>query len=361
MRVAILWIELTGYLNACLRELAGRDGVELFVAHTPPGSDAPFAKEQFGWLENQLIWRNAADLDSLNACLNVFQPDVILIAGWAVPAYRRVAKHWKSRAIRILTMDNCWMGTASQLLGCLVSPFFVKPLADAIWVPGERQAAFATRLGFNQSAILRGLYSCDHAAFSSIYKDRVETHRLLGRAFVFVGRMVERKGIPALIAAYRLYRGRVSDPWPLVCYGSGPLSGVLESEPGVSVEGFVQPDQLAAKLGEASCLVLPSIFEPWALVVHEAAAAGLAILASEAVGAVPHLVQDHYNGFVFSVNDAKGLSQLMVRVSQMSESKLESMSAASSSLARQFTPIRWADTLLDFVDGLRRDAFAIGR
>jgi len=42
MRIAILWTRLSGYLNVCLKELASREGVEIFVSHEVAGSDAPF-------------------------------------------------------------------------------------------------------------------------------------------------------------------------------------------------------------------------------------------------------------------------------------------------------------------------------
>jgi glycosyltransferase involved in cell wall biosynthesis len=350
MRVAILWIELTGYLNACLRELASRPGVELFVAHRPPGADAPFCSEQFGWLSRQLVWRSSVDITVLEDRLNDFKPDLIVFAGWAVPAYRRVAKQWKSRAVRIMTMDNCWRGTAWQRVGSLMAEFFLRSLADAIWVPGERQARFASKLHFKQSEILYGLYSCDYKAFSAVHENRVRLQRPIEKAFVFVGRMVEEKGVRALAAAYKVYQSRTYDPWPLICYGRGPLAQMLAAEPGITVVDFVQPKDFPAKLAKAACLVLPSSFEPWAVVVHEAAAAGLLILASEEVGAIPHLVQDSYNGFVFGVDDIDGLSQLMRRVSLMGEVRLNAMAAASSSLAMQFTPQRWADTLLDYLE-----------
>jgi glycosyltransferase involved in cell wall biosynthesis len=128
------------------------------------------------------------------------------------------------------------------------------------------------------------------------------------------------------------------------------LAQILDAEPGVVLEGFVQPSSIPARFSEAACLVLPSSFEPWAVVVHEAAAAGLLILASEAVGAVPHLVQNEYNGFIFGVNDAEELSLLMENVSRMDDAMLNAMAAASASLARQFTPLRWTNTLLDYVN-----------
>jgi hypothetical protein len=49
MRIAVLWLNLTGYLNACLRELNRMPGVEL-VAHQSTRGEAPFAEEQFRWM-----------------------------------------------------------------------------------------------------------------------------------------------------------------------------------------------------------------------------------------------------------------------------------------------------------------------
>ena len=83
------------------------------------------------------------------------------------------------------------------------------------------------------------------------------------------------------------------------------------------------------------------------MVVHEAASAGLAILASEKVGAVPHLVQPGYNGFIFGISDFVGLATLMSQVSAMGDAQLDEMSRASFLLSRQFSPKRWADTLLE--------------
>jgi glycosyltransferase involved in cell wall biosynthesis len=158
--------------------------------------------------------------------------------------------------------------------------------------------------------------------------------------------MVEAKCIDNLAEAYRIYRKNDPDPWPLICCGSGPLRSCLENEEGIRVEGFVQPEKMPEVLGSAGCLILPSQFEPWALVVHEAAAAGRLILASENVGAVSHLVQPGYNGFIFNNKDAVGLAGLMSRVSGMTDIELDRMSQASYLLSLQYSPRQWADTLL---------------
>jgi len=245
-----------------------------------------------------------------------------------------------------MAMDNPWRGSLKQRLGILVSSFYIKPMTDTVWLPGERQAMFARRLGFSQSEIMRGIYSCDHPAFAAVHSARIQNGETLPRRFVFIGRLVEDKCLDGLARAYKLYRQQCTDPWPLNCFGSGPMRSLLEKEEGIEMHGFVQPDRIPQVLASAACLILPSRFEPWALVVHEAAAAGRLILASESVGAVPHLVQPGYNGFIFSNEDAPGLATLMARVSAMDDAELDTMSQASYMLSRQFTPRRWADTLI---------------
>jgi len=64
------------------------------------------------------------------------------------------------------------------------------------------------------------------------------------------------------------------------------------------------------------------------------------------VGAVTHLVQPGYNGFIFNNNDVSGLTNLMARVSSMCDAQLDQMSQASYLLSHQFSPRQWADTLL---------------
>ena len=54
-------------------------------------------------------------------------------------------------------------------------------------------------------------------------------------------------------------------------------------------------------------LALPSDVEPWAVVINEAAAAGLASIASDVVGAAAELVRDGVNGRVFPAGDRSAL------------------------------------------------------
>jgi glycosyltransferase involved in cell wall biosynthesis len=346
VRVAVLCAELSGYMNACLKALAEAEGVELFVANIRVSEAVPFDESLFSWIENRYQWKNRADKDELISRLERFIPDVILVFGWHYSGYRNALKCFEGRAIRILSMDNQWLGRPKQLLGIFTSRFYLHPICDAVFVPGERQAVFALKLGFSQGIILRGVYSCDHEKFSKIHFERKKS-KSEPRSFAFVGRFAPEKGVVVLVEAYRRYRETASDPWPLKCYGSGPLQHLIMGVEGIECKGFCQPDDLPKELSMASCLLLPSILEPWGLVVHEAAAAGMSVIASDAVGASVHLVQDGYNGYIVESGNADKLAQAMLRYSSISNVERSIMGENSYHMSLQFTPKRWANTLLN--------------
>jgi len=71
--------------------------------------------------------------------------------------------------------------------------------------------------------------------------------------------------------------------------------------------GFLQFEQTAACYHCCDVLVLPSEFEPWGVVVNEAVACSLAVVATEASGAAAELVQHEINGMIVPPRDVASL------------------------------------------------------
>lgn len=353
-RVAILWTLLSGYLNACLKALAETEGVEIFVSNIQVSAEAPYDESLFFWIKEHYEWNTCLDEKVLLNRLEQFRPDVIVSCGWNVPGHRHILKKYRHKAVRIITVDNPWRDTIKQNVGVLISRFYLKPICDALFVAGERQAVLAHKLGFPQRRILRGVLSCDHQKFSATHVKR-KCLSYESRAFVYVGRLASEKGLDVLVAAYRHYRKSVSEPWPLICYGTGPLKATLENQEGIELKGFCQPADLPDELLHAACLVLPSTFEPWALVMHEAAAAGLALICSAEVGASVHLVQTGYNGYVVETGDAEELATAMLHYASLREDQRTVMAENSYLMSLQFTPERWVSNLIDGASRLLKE------
>jgi glycosyltransferase involved in cell wall biosynthesis len=115
---------------------------------------------------------------------------------------------------------------------------------------------------------------------------------------VFVGSEWERKGLQPLIEALAL-----APQWDLVVAGSGDRKRYEELADSLGVGGAVHwlgvtsDVQLVYQLGDT--FVLPSSYEAFPLVVLEAAASGVPILAT-AVSGVRELIRNGENGYLIS-------------------------------------------------------------
>jgi glycosyltransferase involved in cell wall biosynthesis len=157
-----------------------------------------------------------------------------------------------------------------------------------------------------------------------------------------------------LLEAYGRYRRETgSSAWGLVLVGSGPQEAQLreaaQSIRDVVFAGFQQLDGVRAYFGLASCLVLPSLSEPWGLVVNEALAAGLPVLVSHRCGCVPELVRPGWNGYLCDPLDIAGMARSMVVISSHAVD-IDAMGAASRLIVALYTPETWAQGLADCIE-----------
>jgi glycosyltransferase involved in cell wall biosynthesis len=153
------------------------------------------------------------------------------------------------------------------------------------------------------------------------------------RRLVYSGRLAPEKRVDLLIDAFAAIAPGRPD-WDLLVIGDGPLRPSLERRVPAQVRARVrwtgfsgEPGTVAALYHNADVLVLPSDYEPWAVVINEAAAAGLAIVASDVVGAAAELVRDGVNGRVFPAGDAAALAGRLFDVTD--SANVDRMKAAS--------------------------------
>ena len=343
-RIAVLYSELSGYMAACLRVLKDSYGIELLVFRWPVVSNAPFEeKAMFGWID-RLYDKGNMRAEEILGIVEQFEPDGLFIPGWMDADYLKVARVMKRRNVPVIAgSDTQWTGSLRQRVSKHLAPWYLHTAIDVLWVAGERQRQFARYLGYAGAKCWSGLYACDWSQFA-----KKTTPASAGQSpfFLYVGRYIEAKGLDVLVNAYKQYRQQVETPWELVCAGTGVQADLLKGVEGIQDFGFQQPTVLPELLREAGAFVLPSRTEPWGVALQEAAASGLPLISSTASGAAIHLVQDGYNGYLFESGDAAHLAACMARLSTSPPAVISELGQRSYELAKQFTPARWAETLV---------------
>ena len=171
-------------------------------------------------------------------------------------------------------------------------------------------------------------------------RDRVQAEE--NRALLFVGRLEADKGIGALAAAAA--RADV----PLIVVGDGPMRAELETRyPNVELAGWVEKSGLGAYAARARALVLSSRHpEPFGLVLAEAAASGLPVLASNTAEMAGE-VEAGGLGFAFDVFSPADFDAAIARIMALSADEIRAMSARGHSGATALgnTPEGWIDAL----------------
>lgn len=190
--------------------------------------------------------------------------------------------------------------------------------AARIFTPSEPSRADLIALGLRDVEVWgRGV---DDVLFHPSKRSLALRQRLsLGSAFTFlhVGRLAPEKGIDVLLAAFAIVeRAQGPDAVKLVVAGAGPsLAGLRERAPrNVTFLGNLDRQrELPSLYASADAFLFASTTETLGLVVLEAMAAGLPVIATPAGGVADNL-RDGENGLAFSAMDAEACAAAMQRL-----------------------------------------------
>jgi glycosyltransferase involved in cell wall biosynthesis len=365
-RVVIITEIIAPYRIPVLNALAQHDGIDLHVIFLAENDST-----QRQWLvykdeicfSYQVLpsWRRRVGRHSFllnwgaEGALRRASPDFIVCGG-----YNYVAS-WQSMswARRNGVPFSLWAESTSRdfrnkyaLIEFLKTQFLQR--CDAFVVPGKSSIEYLKDCGVPEEMIFTAPNAVDTQFFSqraeAIRRDAAihrEALRLPARFFLYAGRLVPEKGVFDLLRAYGALAPEVKKDVGLVFVGDGPARSALlqraaATNPGsVQLVGFAQREQLAAFYALADVFVFPSHTDPWGLVVNEAMACSLPVISSGAAGCVADLVENEWNGRVFSAGDVGQLACAMDELARDAELR-SLMGRRSRERIGQYSPEAWA-------------------
>jgi glycosyltransferase involved in cell wall biosynthesis len=244
-----------------------------------------------------------------------FRPDVINLTGYYDPAQILLLLWAKFNGVRVVMQiestaaDHQRRGLKERFKQWVFSQ------CDGFFCFGSQSANYLLQLGVPEQKILLRKNAVDNDVLAANYQRALSTRQerqqqldLRPNNFIFVGRLIGFKNLPALLQSFADARqqSRQSEDWGLLILGEGEELANLTAQRdtlGLTDTVTFLPGQPWFRVPEllalSNVLVLPSTSEPWGLVVNEAMACGLPVIVSNRCGCVADLVDNGNTGFVF--------------------------------------------------------------
>ncbi len=286
------------------------------------------------WLRFALPWRlrrNAARiLDALQPDVVHFQSHVLIGRGLALEATARGVRvigtnHvMAENVLDFATIPSRWNDAFIAWAWRSATKIF--RLAAAVTTPTRKAADF-----LEQNTGLRGVIpvSCGIDATQYTPKIGARTEKRL----LFVGRLTSEKNIDVLLRALTMLPDDVDCALDIV--GGGDQAAALQAlavqlgvDARVAFHGRIGEDRLRGMYRDAALWVMPSIAELQSIATLEAMASGLPVVCADAM-ALPHLVEEGVNGFLFTPGDPRRLAERIAAVLRLDEDAYVAMQRAS--------------------------------
>jgi glycosyltransferase involved in cell wall biosynthesis len=327
MNILILYRELAGYTVECLNKLASHH--KLLVVHYPINKEAPFDFQFHNSI--QLVSKSEVSLKLLHD----FNPNFVLCSGWGDKEYLEWLKELNRPTA--LAFDTTWNQSIKFIIGSLYFKLKYKKYFQYAFIPGKAQMKTARKLGFSNAQTLNGFYTCE----DTFRLNRTALRE--GKELWCVARYIHAKNINFLCETFLSIPPNERSSWTLNLAGTGEFFPNRITNNAIVHHGFVQPNELSEKVEKASAFVLPSLYEPWGVVVHEMASLGKPLILSSAVGSKEDLLVEGKNGYSFNPHSSEDLKTQLLKIFNASQVDLQSMGNESAALAMQFSSDIWVN------------------
>lgn len=325
MRILMIYIEPAPYIMDLIRVMREQyPERQLRVLFISASSSQPWESRLDDGVSELLQEGRFAALKQIFLEIRRGNFDWLHLAGWGHPlllsalligaAFRRRIS--MESDTQLLIGQGGWKNKVKQL-------FYPRlfSLVEILFPGGTRQQEYFRHYGVSETKIRIAQMTVDITKIielsTEIKERRYNIKRSIGLksdsvVFVFIGRLEEYKGIPLLLEAFaRLLLPHVQ----LMIVGDGNCRELVEqavaSDQRIRYVGRRDFAGVVEAFTISDVAVVPSSFEPWGLVVNEAMAAGLPVIASDRVGCVDDLVRHGETGLVFPAQSVEELAGVM--------------------------------------------------
>lgn len=326
-KILMVYIEPTPYIVNFVKELSARWPGSIDVLFATENLSQNWDIQLNGFSFEVLSPGNKAIAIKLWKVLRHGDYQVVHLAGWGHTLFfaAMVLARFKNTPIVMETDTPLpyvlakWKKIVKKLIYPMMFRFPKKFLPG-----GKRQATYLRHYGVPDEHITIAQMTVDVRSITKYVSAISEKRQVFLReklgipstatVFLYVGRMEPHKGLRVLIDAFTSLCKRRHVAY-LLLVGDGTMredvNRAVKNNAEIRYQGRLSGNELLDAYAVADVFVLPSLFEPWGLVVNEAMAAGLPVIVSDRVGCVDDLVISGETGLVIPAESELALTEAM--------------------------------------------------
>lgn len=288
-----------------------------------------------------------------------FQPDAVLIYGWAYRSHLKVIKHFKNKVPIYFRGDSTILNQKPSFKNLLKSIFltWVYQHVDVAFYVGTANKAYFRKYGLKEKQLVFAPHAIDNKRFAEsrnreALKIRanfsIKDEDIL---ILFAGKLEAIKNPLLLLSAFKNIRKHGIH---LAFVGNGALEENLKTTvkrseiKNVHFMDFQNQTQMPAIYQACDLFCLPSKSETWGLAINEAMACGKAILTSDKVGCAEDLV-DFENGAIFQSGNLAELTQKLIALTN-DKSTLKTMGENSLNYIQKWSFEQQINAITSYVN-----------
>ena len=263
------------------------------------------------------------DVPDIERRIRETRPDIVLVPGWHSIMQVRALRSCRRLGVPVLYRGDSTLFSGSR---GLVRPLWALKTRhmlrkfDGFLSVGTHADRYLRSFGIPEPMIVRSPHCVDNERFAAEAarlrggEGRASARHAIGATdhdfvVLFAGKFQQRKRpLDAVKAAARL-----GGPTVLMMVGDGPLRETCEAEAGrlgvrLAWKGFLNQSELPSAFAAADCLLVPSAWESWGLIVNEAMASGLPCVVTSAVASAADLIVERETGHTVMAGDIEAMA-----------------------------------------------------
>lgn len=245
--------------------------------------------------------------ESVKKIIKTVKYNELIIGGWDSAIYWHAASASPKNKNSLIIESSIYESRTKGIKG-FIKKIFLSRISKA-YPSGLPHKALLEALGFRGEIHIQGGVGLINLQPQPKYTQRSEV-----KNFLFVGRLVEEKNLPLLIAAFN----ELSD-LTLNIIGFGELGTELKNlvkSDNIHFLGAVDNKKLPSFYQQNDVFVLPSNSETWGIVIDEALNNGMPVIVSSHVGCKEDLVTDE-TGIIFESDNKESLKNAINKITQI--------------------------------------------